>query len=343
MSTINDEKNFYKQNFKFRFNNDAAIEFIDIDDSEDDNTKDINHKSLIKQIKKFYKKDFNNSIVHIEIPIYATKVLRKPKFYNKCLNKNKRIKNISKVVADEIVSEVKVSEGNKENNLLKDCTNIEINRLDNKELVKETVQVLNIQRKESVEIKKSKKIHRKRIFSFLENREKIENMDKYISFREQWQNELCQITRGSRHSFMKENFPNMYKDIRNYYSFIKQNRERKKNEIYSVQKDKLNNFNSKKYFLNDIQPNKITNENFPKIVWKIKNETDKNIESNFIFHIEFLRLIEKVWPFGKFKYKEEIVLEFVMINEYKFHKIYEEIKNCHVDFKNFFISTIEFN
>jgi len=83
---------------------------------------------------------------------------------------------------------------------------------------------------------KKRTIKKKKDESYLqEDLNKTATNEDYLSFHDQWIVELGQISSDSRNNFMKQHFPVMYDNLKNYYSHIKMNRERKKKENLSVE------------------------------------------------------------------------------------------------------------
>ena len=81
---------------------------------------------------------------------------------------------------------------------------------------------------------------------------------------------------------MREHFPNMYLDLRNYYRHIKLNRERKSNKTLVVDNEKL--FNKRSNFLFNLFTNNEDEKSRPKILWKRKYN-DNELKSKFYLKI----------------------------------------------------------
>ena len=76
---------------------------------------------------------------------------------------------------------------------------------------------------------------------------------------------------------MKENFPNMYNDIKNYYRFVKLNEQRKLKKNLSV--EIKNVFNKELFLLNQVKYNENVNST-PKLLWR-KRYNNIDLESKF--------------------------------------------------------------
>ena len=68
-----------------------------------------------------------------------------------------------------------------------------------------------------------------------------------------------------------------------------------------------------------------------------------SLKVNFNLISEFLQKIEAIWSHNEFKYKEEVILEFIMINQFNYSNIYEKIKNKQEDFIVFCKSKLNLN
>lgn len=271
MSLINDCK--LNSTNQISIENDENIDIIDITSNEDESSSNTLNSSLIKQIDQISKNCLTGEI-NIEIPLLATKHIRL----------RKHCPNV------KIVKKIKVinNESNLDNNFHLNDRNdiiieptkqytddiaIETNRenenepSDNSELTKETIEKKNFKKRKSS--------------NFLENNNQdiigsFQDSDCNL-FKENWNIELNEYPLNSAHYFMKENFPNMYNDIKNYYRFVKLNEQRKLKKNLSV--EIKNVFNKELFLLNQVKYNENVNST-PKLLWR-KRYNNIDLESKF--------------------------------------------------------------
>lgn len=125
-----------------------------------------------------------------------------------------------------------------------------------------------------------------------------------------YEQEITELKKDKYHSFMINNFPEMY-SLNNYYIHIKQNFTRKEK-------------------INDFTVNIDTNENSEmkaKKKWDCNKLNDQKCQ-------EFLFSVEKVWPIKNYKFSEELVLELLKSNEYDLENSKLKIIQEHEEFKN---------
>ena len=178
--------------------------------------------------------------------------------------------------------------------------------------------------KPTAQEKKEVFLSKKRKGSEMKNAKKISKRNAIKLELEQYTDEECSndlkalLDNSKLHNFMFVHFPKAYTQYEILTNIKKLAIKRQARKIF-IPPENLSKTN---FFLFNFTKKEIDNNNLPITLWKPNEKITEDEISNFFYKIK------KIWPFDKCPFKNEDILEFLMMNQYNTNYCLTQINEC---------------